>query len=126
MKKIKINSRITIELEDGFKKVKLPFFRKWVNALESGKFKQGKGQLYKENPDRYCCLGVLCKVQGVKIENESLLKINNPCYAQLGESGKLPDGAFTENCENWNLALLNDSGVKFKTIAKIIKTVWKA
>ena len=33
---------------------------KWVEALRSGKYKQGRGQLNSEN--RYCCLGVLCEV----------------------------------------------------------------
>lgn len=33
---------------------------KWVAALKSGKYKQGRGQLNGENG--YCCLGVLCEV----------------------------------------------------------------
>ncbi len=32
--------------------------RKWVDALRSGEYKQGKGQLRKG--DKFCCLGVLC------------------------------------------------------------------
>lgn len=32
--------------------------RKWVDALRSGKYKQGKGYLHKD--DCFCCLGVLC------------------------------------------------------------------
>lgn len=35
-------------------------FKKWINALRSGKYKQGKGLLQKEK--NYCCLGVACKV----------------------------------------------------------------
>lgn len=38
--------------------------KKWVAALRSGKYQQGRGQL-KYNPDRvarYCCLGVLCAI----------------------------------------------------------------
>jgi hypothetical protein len=31
---------------------------KWVAALRSGEYKQGRGQLRSE--DRFCCLGVLC------------------------------------------------------------------
>ena len=33
---------------------------KWVEALRSGKYKQGRGKLNSENG--YCCLGVLCEV----------------------------------------------------------------
>lgn len=37
--------------------------RKWLNALRSGKYKQGKGALEKDG--KYCCLGVLqCVVDG--------------------------------------------------------------
>lgn len=39
--------------------------RKWVDALRSGKYQQGKHRLgtVKENGDiEYCCLGVLCEV----------------------------------------------------------------
>lgn len=36
--------------------------RKWVAALRSGKYEQGRGRLYSKIDDTYCCLGVLCKV----------------------------------------------------------------
>ena len=35
---------------------------KWVTALRSGKYSQGKGALLRDG--LYCCLGVLCEVQG--------------------------------------------------------------
>lgn len=35
--------------------------RKWVKALRSGKYKQGKGHL-KDERGRFCCLGVLCNI----------------------------------------------------------------
>ncbi|WP_290738295.1 hypothetical protein [Haliea sp.] len=36
--------------------------QKWVDALRSGEYKQGVGQLYNQDLDKYCCLGVACKV----------------------------------------------------------------
>lgn len=33
---------------------------KWVEALESGKYQQGRNRL--RNFDRFCCVGVLCDV----------------------------------------------------------------
>jgi hypothetical protein len=41
---------------------------KWVAALRSGKYKQGKKTL-KSHDDRYCCLGVLCELMGVVWES---------------------------------------------------------
>lgn len=40
--------------------------KKWINALRSGKYKQGDGSLYRceDNEKFYCCLGVLCQVTG--------------------------------------------------------------
>ena len=32
---------------------------KWVEALRSGKYRQGRGQL--QTAGRYCCLGVACR-----------------------------------------------------------------
>ncbi len=34
--------------------------QKWVKALRSGKYKQGRGAL--QSKKGYCCLGVLCKI----------------------------------------------------------------
>ncbi len=34
--------------------------QKWVEALRSGEYKQGKGQL--RDKDSFCCLGVLCDI----------------------------------------------------------------
>jgi hypothetical protein len=46
---------------------------KWIKALRSGEYKQGKTFLYKANEEAYCCLGVLCAINGVsrtKMESE--------------------------------------------------------
>ena len=39
--------------------------KKWVAALRSGKFRQGRGRLAKRDKSKhiqYCCLGVACRV----------------------------------------------------------------
>ena len=39
--------------------------KKWIKALRSGKYKQGKGylkQFNSKNEARHCCLGVLCEL----------------------------------------------------------------
>ena len=37
---------------------------RWLAALRSGEFEQGRGVLEKNG--KFCCLGVLCKVEGLK------------------------------------------------------------
>lgn len=46
---------------------KLPkeFKEKWIAALRSGEYKQGKGCL-DDSDGRYCCLGVACKIAYAK------------------------------------------------------------
>ncbi len=52
--------------------------RKWVEALRSGKYKQGEGEL--RRGDAFCCLGVLADVRGAEwVEDE---------YGELG----IPNG----------------------------------
>lgn len=42
--------------------------RKWVAALRSGEFRQGRNRLFNagdylaEEPESYCCLGVVCEI----------------------------------------------------------------
>src|SRR3954471_12581135 len=39
----------------------------WADALESGEYKQGRGCLYSESHDQYCCLGVACVLAGADV-----------------------------------------------------------
>ncbi|NBQ68164.1 MAG: hypothetical protein EBU46_04735, partial [Nitrosomonadaceae bacterium] len=42
--------------------------QRWLNALRSGKYKQGEGslrQLDNEGKPQYCCLGVLCDLHRI-------------------------------------------------------------
>ena len=45
---------------------KLPedFKRKWIEALRSGEYKQGRGYLIDMDRETYCCLGVACAISG--------------------------------------------------------------
>ncbi len=74
------------------KKVK----KQWLEALRSGKYKQGKDSLIKETNDgfSYCCLGVLQAITGLEVDNSGLLtdkKAANTCVKGLSlmEQGKL-------------------------------------
>lgn len=47
------------------KDVRLPkrFKAKWLEALRSGKFKQGKHKIHDREKDLYCCIGVACRLE---------------------------------------------------------------
>lgn len=112
---------------------------KWLEALESGEYKQGTGVLVEGLVDtennkhpKYCCLGVLCDVV---VENH-VLKIDMINLDERAQ-GALPTAvaklAGLNTLGEFNtlvvyrgkrystLAQMNDGGVKFKTIARIIR-----
>lgn len=106
--------------------------RKWVEALRSGEYEQGKRRLCRDG--KHCCLGVACEVaikNGVEIERRDYggtiyfdghcdllpekvrewLGLNSDGGRYLPLTGKKSD-----------LATRNDSGADFKRIANIIES----
>lgn len=85
--------------------------RKWVKALLSGKYKQGKYWL--RNEGKYCCLGVL---RAVNKPGDKRSALGMDCLLtrdQLKETG-LSIQAQSKLVE------LNDAGVPFDMIAGLI------
>lgn len=70
--------------------------RLWVEALRSGKFKQGKSALKQRCGDgepEYCCLGVLCEVAiraGVNVRVREADGSESFLSTYDGQSGYLP------------------------------------
>lgn len=107
----------------------------WVDALRSGKYKQGKHVL-RTRENSFCCLGVLCEVA---INNGCSIKVynNNFYYLYNGVNGILPDkvmkwaemnsstGKYRPNQNENNLTDLNDSGKSFEEIANVIERFYK-
>jgi hypothetical protein len=115
----KQKKRITIRMPK-------PILRKWLKALRSGKYKQGRNQLMNERGG-FCCLGVLqhCLTGAVEMKGDRSAslpslkwldankiaftcdgkKATAPYLPKLGDSA---DGA-------------NDIGKRFKTIANAIE-----
>lgn len=110
---------------------------KWLEALESGKYKQAEGRLRRPREDGksygYCCLGVLCNIavqDGVgtweKAGSES------PTYFTLdGEDDgvglvySMQQVVGIENALQSRLISMNDDeGKSFKEIAKHLRQVW--
>ena len=111
--------------------------RKWLAALRSGKYKQGDAFLYNKDDNSYCCLGVLCEIEGANTkqmestqlpsdigmfkelvptaseltEAQKKLKYNNEYYAfSVMYKGKMTP-----------LAYMNDDGISFAEIADVIE-----
>ena len=125
-----------LHLPDGYVRKPLPGKNAWIAALRSGKYKQGKNFLCRD--ESYCCMAVLCEVQGrpktdfgvggFDYDNEDkCLSRLNPLYAPLNRSGCFPNDVYymwRDNIPIWNLADLNDCGANFTEIADTIDQVW--
>lgn len=99
--------------------------KRWVEALTSGEYIQGKGAL--RDPDnKYCCLGVLCDLHNRETNGKWCWEKDtvSPFYKYLGKMAMLPNivrtwsGVMVEN--HRKLSDMNDSGVSFKGIAEYI------
>jgi len=114
---------------------------KWVEALRSGKYKQGRHALKyktKAGVTRHCCLGVLCELYqkehkvklktGVLSGTEELRSCKltkfNECNATLPEKVMTWSGMMTDDGslpDNTTLAHKNDYGYSFEVIADLIE-----
>lgn len=121
--------------------------RRWIAALTSGEYKQGRAALVISPDDehdepRYCCLGVLCVLaqqEGVGEFIGNVFKDDEDKYSDDEGSGRFEsDAELTIGVQEWSdihtvyglffdehdkaqtLATLNDGGMPFSEIAKII------
>lgn len=110
---------------------------KWVKALKSGEYAQGKGKLVKQGKkyDRFCCLGVLTDLYMQEVGD---LEVDGEDSEEL-YYGFCYDEALHPSVQKWagmksfsgdygcaySLAQRNDEGDKFEELADIIETNWK-
>ncbi len=99
---------------------------KWVAALRSGKYKQGRGALNKN--DSFCCLGVLCDIS----ETSNWRRFVDGVCAYSVEGGRLPKSvsdwaniSLHPTVGNTSLSILNDKGLSFLEIADVIEENWE-
>lgn len=99
----------------------------WINALESGEFKQAKETLV-DNTDapnlKYCCLGVACVVAGLdedEFHGRNYLPKTMQKKLGIKSDGEFKKPVLYRGLEYDSLAHMNDKGVRFKTIARIIR-----
>lgn len=108
-------------------------FKKWVQALRSGKFKQGKNSLQDKNGG-YCCLGVACKViiperklaKYTTCKNEKCLVGVSPLSQPSPKWLKLiNDDVRLKTDGETNLMKLNDSlDYSFDDIADVLELIY--
>lgn len=92
---------------------------KWVEALRSGKYKQGRVKL--NQGGHWCCLGVLCDL------NDASLWCDTGGYIHPGSACFPPEEIFKSldipESKGWELVNLNDSARKsFDEIANFIES----
>jgi hypothetical protein len=107
------------------KKLPKAFKKKWVNALRSGNFQQGAGNLYDSDDNTYCCLGVagaICGIPKAKLNGVGFLDTVST-VKKLAEKNKIP--TILINSEDdalpTHLAEMNDGLNSFKKIAAYIE-----
>lgn len=100
----------------------------WIEALESGEYKQGHGQLEKDG--QFCCLGVLCDLaikDGVEVERKIDTVTGNMLYD--GCTGILPASVYhwaevqsSPKVDGFHLWEWNDTvKLSFKQLAQKIR-----
>lgn len=120
----------------------------WIEALESGKYKQARSRLKDIHVEAFCCLGVACDLSGMGRWGDDAAFIANGGYREalclpisirdvIGldsdtgrfEIASLPDDLRTKVIEIYDgdppkegeLTALNDRGASFHFIAKVIR-----
>jgi hypothetical protein len=93
---------------------------KWLEALRSGKYKQGKARLKREG--KYCCLGVLCDISNlrtwVSVEDGDLYAgCSMLAHYEVSAWAELPEA------QQYILASINDSSIDYTDSIKYIQEV---
>lgn len=95
---------------------------KWLAALRSGEYKQGRGEL--RNGDSFCCLGVLCdlhsKDSGIAWDGAYYLTGIGLPPPEVWEWANLPEQ--DPKLDGFHITGLNDEhGFSFNQLADIIE-----
>lgn len=105
------------------KKLPKAFKKKWVDALKSGKYTQGKGYLKLDN--EYCCLGVAAEISGLKTISGACLLSTGQGVHGLSKIPAIIRGKPFKGDKRYNpvvegLVDMNDGDVPFEVIAGVI------
>lgn len=122
--------KIKDEKTGKIKDVRLPkaFKKKWLKALRSDKYKQGKYVL-EDTDHNFCCLGVACRIVHPKLKLTNISFISKEKFSTRIKSIKVPEilKGYNEEGESEysvivdKLTKMNDNGRSFKYIAKWVE-----
>lgn len=97
---------------------------KWLEALRSGKYRQGTEYL-RTADDKFCCLGVLCDITNPALwEKWTNGERHHDVYGFLSHTSMLPDKIDEQAggiAAKAHLMGMNDSGKSFSEIANYIE-----
>lgn len=108
--------------------------QKWVEALKSKKYKQSQDAL--RTPQGFCCLGVLCDLYIEAKKLKGWRKVDRSHFSfgpNVTLSGYLPDTVMKwaglpsndpkiiQGRHQDPISVLNDRGITFKELAKLIE-----
>lgn len=102
---------------------------KWLEALRSGRYEQGKGFL-RSLDHKYCCFGVLCEILEIPCvrtetpnhrQQYSYMRMVGPPPAFALEKIGLTTGFYYHPMIAYELMGLNDEGAPFTVIANRIE-----
>ena len=103
--------------------------QRWVDALRSGEYEQGRGCLHNSNGNSFCCLGVLTDLY-IKEHDKEWHKPGRCTELTFeGNGGTLPPSVMTwaglshrDPCvRGGDLATQNDNGMSFDELAQLIE-----
>lgn len=115
---------------------------RWVQALRSGQYKQGKLEL-RPGPESYCCLGVLCDLYRVEqgkgewatsgnlsawvfsAPNEDITETEAAVIPEVVQKWAGMESVEGNYCGEISLAGLNDGGSTFPELADLIEKKWE-
>lgn len=92
---------------------------RWVAALRSGKYTQGRRKLRNTQNNTFCCLGVLCDLEDVHFDGDSYL-FDDGYASSENLRGPLREDIGGLDIEN-ELTQRNDHGDSFAIIAQFIE-----
>jgi hypothetical protein len=103
------------EYEENVTRLDADIKEKWLAALRSGEYQQGREFLYSDG--KYCCLGVLGAVCGISADKMEDVGLLTELYA--AQILKIENVNLLHNGDS--LEELNDNGFSFAVIADIIE-----